>query len=404
VVEILQISADIVYMQAKSRKENYISRRITISHKSTKSLFLFGPRQSGKTTLLKKRFSDAPYYNLLIDRDYIRFLTDPSVLRDEVLALSKDKMIVIDEIQRVPALLNEVHALIEDGYRFILTGSSARKLKRGSSNLLAGRARWNQLFPLSIHELKKDFNFKTAFHCGMLPSLYYSDEPEIDLLSYVNTYLKEEIAAEALTRNIQLFSKFLKLAAMTNTQVLNYSKISIDVGLSSTVIKNYYQILEDTFIGYFLNPLNSEKKRKAVTTPKFYFFDVGISNYIAKRKSIEKGTPYFGDSLEHLIHNEIKAYLSYFHPSVEMNYWRTRDQKEVDFVINKNIAIEVKSSNKVKSSQKSGLQALSEEIELKKKIIIYTGERAMSLENSTDVLPLYLFVEKLWKHEILERT
>lgn len=360
-----------------------------------RSYFLFGPRQTGKTTYLKENFPNSRIYNLNFNDDFFRFQSQPSEFRNEVLAMDKKNWIIVDEVQRLPVLLNEVHALIDNGYKFILTGSSARSLKKKGVNLLAGRARQLRMFPFLYTELRDEFNLNEALQFGLLPYIYFSHEKEIELQNYINLYLKEEIISESVVRKIQGYTNFLNLAAQTNGQVLNFTKISSDVGVSSTTVKEYYQILEDTFMGHILEPLKKNKSRKPVSTSKFYFFDIGVSNFLAKRKSILPNTPYFGDSFEHFIHNEIRAAMEYLQPTGALNFWRTHDNLEVDFIINENVAVEVKGGTKIKPQQLKPLNILDEEISLKSKIIVYTEKYRQQFADIL-ALPYRDFLTQLW--------
>lgn len=362
---------------------------------NSKSLFLLGARQTGKSSLLKQTFPNNFTINLLKSDEYLRYLKSPQLLRDEVRALDKNSLIIIDEIQKIPILLNEVHLLIEEGYKFILTGSSARKLKRESSNLLGGRARVKNLFPLVSYEIS-DFDLFKALKIGTIPSIYLSDDPLIDLNSYAGTYLKEEIAAEGLIRGIDDFSRFLEIAAIDNCELLNFSQIASDIGLNSTTIKNYYEILSDTLVGDLLPPYKKTSKRKTIATSKFYFFDVGVANILAKQYSIEEGTPQFGKCLEHFIYSELRAYLSYRNKLSDLSFWRTRSGIEVDFLIGDKMAIEVKATRKATKKHFKGLLALDEELSLQYKILISLDNNKRKLENGILVLPVNDFLELLW--------
>ena len=364
-----------------------------------KSLFLFGPRQTGKTFLLQKTFPQAPFYNLLLADTFFKISQRPQIIREELLALAKrPPVVIIDEIQKLPILLDEVQHLIEQGYHFILTGSSARKLKRGSGNLLGGRARTRHLFPLVTREIPK-YDLIRLLNYGAIPSIYDSGEPEIDLESYVGNYLKEEIQAEGLIRKIENFSRFLQVAALSSAELINFANIGSDAGVPARSVAEYFTILEDTLLGYLLEPYTKTKKRKAITTAKFYFFDVGVCNTLAGRKNIMPKTELFGKVLEHFIFTELKAFCHYHHDQRALGYWRSKSGYEVDFLLADETAIEVKASGMITERHCTGLKALGEELNLKKKIIVSLDQSPRRM-GSIEILPVQIFLHKLWNKEI----
>jgi len=329
---------------------------------------------------------------------FFRLVSNPSLLREEVLADTDDKIIIIDEIQKLPILLDEVQLLIEEyGKRFILTGSSARKLKYGTSNLLGGRALTKHLFPLVSKEII-DFDLEKIINFGSLPAIYDSPEPIEDLEAYVGTYLKEEIQAEGVVRKLEQFSKFLNLAAITNTEILNFSSIGSDLGLPAKTIREYFKILEDTLIGILLEPYTKTSKRKATTRSKFYYFDIGVANILANRFSIKPQTELFGKVFEHFICLELHAYLSYKKIRKSLTFWRSKSGYEVDFLIGDNIAIEVKGTTMVKEKHCRGLNALAEDIELDSKIIISLDSKRRLL-GDIEIIPYREFLQLLWENE-----
>jgi predicted AAA+ superfamily ATPase len=376
--------------------QNY-ERFIDLNFVTKKSCFLLGPRQTGKSTLLKKLFPNAYYINLLKAEYFSRYISDTASLYQEVIAANLTyKLIIIDEIQKIPSLLNEVHLLIEEGYFFILTGSSARKLRKGGVNLLGGRARQKFLFPLTTKEIG-DYDFLRLINFGSLPSIYLSDDPLEDLESYVATYLKEEIYAESLVRNLSAFSKFLDVAALSNSELVNFSSIASDVGVSSKTVQAYYEILNDTLIGTSLPPYEKTITRKAVTISKFYFFDVGVANFLVRRFQIETKSEMFGKAFEHLIFCELKAYLSYSNDKRPLSFWRTSNGDfEVDFIIGDDTVIEVKGTSKVLSKHLKGINALCSERTFKNKIIISLEPFARMLKGEILVLPYTEFFRNLW--------
>ena len=371
-------------------------RIINLNFSEAKGLFLFGPRQTGKSYWLSKKFPNNPYYDLLKSDLFIKFSRAPHLLREELLAQKIKQPVIIDEIQKVPTLLDEVHYLMErHNISFILTGSSARKLKRGEANLLGGRALYRKLFPLVSPEIP-NMKLDRILKVGSLPSIYKATKAKPLLQSYTNTYLKEEIQAEGLVRRLQPFSLFLELAGKTNTELINYSNIASDVGVSSNTIKEYYLILEDTFIGKLLPPFTKTIKRKSVSMHKFYFFDIGITNALTNQWNITRETTEFGRRFEHFIFNEINAYLSYTEDSRKICFWRAKNQQEVDFIIGDNLAVEVKASREVRPRDLKGLKALCEEVPFQHKIIVSLDSKPRIMEDKFLVLPYQIFLKKLW--------
>ncbi len=358
-----------------------------------KSCFLFGPRQTGKSSLVSHTLPDCRVYNLLESETYLKFNRAPQRLREE--CTPQDKYFVIDEIQKVPALLDEVHALIEEkGIKFLLTGSSARKLKRTGANLLGGRARVKHLYPFSCMELGNKFDLTRAVNQGLLPSIYLSDEPEEDLKAYVGTYLREEIAAEGLTRNIPAFSRFLEVAAVGNGQMLNYANISNDAQVARSTVQEYFQILKDTLIGYELPAWRSSIKRKPLTTSKFYFFDTGVARFLQNRKTIAAGSPEFGELFETFIFHELKVY-SELKGSGDLAYWKSKSGFEVDFIVNDEIAVEVKASKTIGQHDLRGIKALMEEKKLKQYVLVCL-DKTPRIVDGISIIPWRMFLEKLW--------
>jgi predicted AAA+ superfamily ATPase len=369
------------------------------SESERKSLFVFGPRQTGKTFLLKKTFPQAPFYNLLLADTFLKISQRPQIIREELLALPKrPRVVIIDEIQKLPILLDEVQNLIEQGYHFILTGSSARKLKRGAGNLLGGRARTKHLFPLVTREIL-NYDLIRLVNYGAIPSIYDSGEPEADLESYVGNYLKEEVQAEGLIRKIENFSRFLQVAALSNAQLINFANIGSDAGVPARSVAEYFTILEDTLLGYLLEPYTKTKQRKAITTPKFYFFDLGVCNVLAGRKNIRPKTELFGTALEHFIFTELKAFCHYHHDQRPLSFWRSKSGYEVDFLLADEVAIEVKASGMITERHCTGLKALSEDLGLKKRIIV-SLDQSPRKTNNIEILPVQVFLQKLWNKEI----
>lgn len=365
-----------------------------------KSHFLFGPRGTGKSSLIKHDLKDQmQFIDLLHSETYRRLIENPSQLENMV-ALHEKPFVVIDEIQRVPELLNEVHRLIENKkIHFLLTGSSARKLKQQGVNLLAGRARQAELFPLTYHELPK-FDLRRYLQYGGLPMIFLSDEPEEDLDAYVHTYLEEEIKGEALVQKLPAFSRFLQLSALTSGHTLNFSSISNDAGVSSVTLREYYQILEDTFLGFLVEPWQFSGKRKAVNTARFYYFDTGVKNRLANIKEIPEETDLHGQNFEQFIAMELRAYISYFRKKIALHFWRTYEGYEVDFIVDEQIAIEVKSTKKVTKKHLKGLKLLMEENQIKQYYLISQDPIALKQDNIY-ILPWDNFLKRLWDGDIL---
>jgi uncharacterized protein len=365
------------------------------------SLFLWGARQTGKSTLLKTLFPNALWFDLLLSDVYERLSKQPSILRETILADRGNKLVIIDEIQRIPELLNEVHWLISNhNTRFILSGSSPRKIIRGGSNLLGGRALRYELYPLVSNEIP-DFDLLKALNNGLMPRHYVASNAKKLISAYIGNYLKDEIAAEAKIRNIQSFSRFLEAAAFSNGEMVNYANIASDCGVSPPTVKEYFQILEDTLIGRFVPSYQKKPKRRVITAPKFYFFDMGIVNYLLKRGEIQFGSEVFGNAFEHFIYNEIFAHSRYSGKEYPIHYWRTASQIEVDFILGENeIAIEVKSTTNVSSRHIKGLKSFAEEYKTKQ-LILVCNEPLPRLIDNVLVLPWNVFLERLWAGEVV---
>jgi predicted AAA+ superfamily ATPase len=364
------------------------------------SIFFWGPRQTGKSTLLKELFPEALWFDLLLSDVYNRLLISPEYLRETTLAQNK-KTVVIDEIQRIPILLNEIHWLIVNHkIQFILSGSSPRKIIRLGENLLGGRALRYELFPLTSSEIG-DLDLLKALNHGLLPRHYLSSNPGKMLAAYIGNYLQDEIVAEAKIRKVDVFAQFLEAAAFSNGEIVNYVNIATDCGVSAPTIKEYFQILEDTLIGRFIPSYQHKPKRRVIKTPKFYFFDIGITNYLLKRGKIEYGTELFGNAFESFIFQELTAHSHYSGLNYAISYWRTASQIEVDFILGRHeIAIEVKSSNKISSRHLNGLKIFMEEYKVKRAIIVCT-EPLPRLIGNIEILPWKIFLERLWENEFM---
>jgi predicted AAA+ superfamily ATPase len=364
-----------------------------------RSLFLFGPRQTGKTTHLERQMKTVPALKIsLLDSAMFRELTaKPETLRLMVEGQDmRDAVVVVDEIQRCPDLLNEIHTLIETRHlRFLLTGSSARKLRNAGVNLLGGRALRRELYPLTFWELGNQFDVERAFHAGLLPSVYLSNDVTDDLQAYIGQYLREEVAAEGLTRNLSAFSRFLELAAACHGQQVNFSSIAGDVGVSRVTIQSYFQILADTLLGDFIDPLHLSGKLKTVSTPKFYLFDAGVVRAIRRLKHIQEGTLEYGIFFEHLIYHHLRCFISYKSRDSSLNFWRTQKGEEVDFVLDGEVAIECKATANVSEKHLHGLKAIANAHRMRRLILVCRVPHPLRM-GEIEVFPLADFLEQLW--------
>ncbi len=360
-----------------------------------RSVFLLGPRQTGKSTLLRQTLPGVPTYDLL-DSDVFRTLSHrPARLREE-LAGHGDSIIIIDEIQKLPELLDEVQLLIESrGFRFVLTGSSARKLRRGGVNLLGGRARSRTMHPFVALELGDDFDLRRALDVGLLPPIYLSDAPREDLRAYAGDYLTHEIAAEGLTRNVPAFSRFLEIAALSNTQMMNYAAIASDAQVPRSTVREYVQILEDTLVAAELPGWTRTVKRKAMSTAKLYMFDVGVARYLQHRRGLRARSPEFGEAFEAWLHHELRAWMDYTAHDGTLHYWRSRSGFEVDFVLDGRVAIEAKAKEVVGARDLRGLRALGEEGIVQRQIVVSLEPRPRRV-GDVEILPWRLFLDALW--------
>lgn len=378
-------------------------RNLTLSQ--SKSLFLWGPRQTGKSSLLLKSYPNAEYIDLLKSDVWQEYSTRPSLLRERLLDLKAGSRVVIDEVQKVPALLDEIHWLIENKkINFTLCGSSARKLKRGNANLLGGRALKQELWGLTSQELGEDFDLEKAINRGGLPAIYLDDENSRALLrSYCSDYLKEEILAEGLTRNLPQFSKFLEIAALSDSEHISYSTIARDVGTSLYTVKSYFEILEDTLIGNFIQAYRKRPKRRLAVMPKFYFFDVGLVNLLSKRKDIVAGSELFGKAFENWIHHELRSFKSYKDNELEISFWKLSSNIEVDFVLNDmEVAIEVKASSNIHKDHTKGLEELKIDYpKVKRRIIVCLEKNKRTLSTGIEILPYKDFLQELWSNELV---
>jgi len=376
-------------------------------------MFLFGPRATGKSTLIRSQLKEqCVYIDLLKSSLYTELVANPAQLEPMITAQMRQHRtpvpIVIDEVQKIPILLDEVHRLIEEKkYRFLLTGSSARKLRREGANMLAGRAWRSDLFPLTSAEIP-EFDLDRALRYGTLPPIWTSDSPEDELDAYVDTYLKEEIQIESRLRNLPAFVRFLKVAALQSGQLINYAQLASDAAIPETTLKSYFQIMQDTLLGFTLEPFLASKKRKAIATAKFYLFDNGVRNTLLRVEKLERHSDLFGVAFESLIGLELRAYLSYHRIKKELTFWRSLSQFEVDFLIGSDVAIEVKATERVTPKHLKGLSALAEENIFNRFIVVSQDEieKEVTIADGQTVLLLHWrsFLDRLWRGEFIKNA
>jgi predicted AAA+ superfamily ATPase len=350
---------------------------------------------TGKSTLLREALPDALYLDLLDSDLFRRLSARPDYFRE--LVKNNSKTVVIDEVQKLPEILDEVQRLIDQDkdLRFALTGSSARKLKRGAANLLGGRALFLNLHPLVSPEIGQKTRLLDRLNRGSLPAIIDSKYYERELGAYVGVYLREEIQAEGLTRSIGNFGRVLETAALCNGQQVNFTQVGSDAQVPPRTVADYFQVFEDTLIGSILPAFRETKSRKAVATPKFYFFDTGVARVLSRTGEIQQGSKAFGDAFEHLVFLEIKAYLDYSFSNARLSYWRSESKIEVDFVVDSKIAIEAKGTETVTPSHLKGLRALGEDFPDMKKMVVSMEPRRREVDGIR-ILPLDEFLKDLW--------
>ena len=379
-------------------RKSILNRQIDLNLPQGKSCFLWGPRKAGKTYWIRHHLRAAILIDLLQTDTFSEYAVRPALLRERFADIKK--LIVIDEVQKIPQLLDEVHWLIENcGSQFLLTGSSARKLRKGHANLLGGRAWRRTLLPLSYSEVS-GFKIEKALVSGMLPPHFLSENPAEDLRAYVADYLKEEIAAEALTQSIPSFSEFLHVAAITSSELLNYSNIARESGIGQRAVRAYFDILEDTFLGFRVPPWRKSKTRRMILAEKFYLFDVGVANYLARRHPVP-GNSDFGKAFEHFILMELRAYQAYKNPEMQISYWRTSSGQEVDFLLGeREVAVEIK-SGKVHDADLHGLRALIEDAPVKKVLVVSLEKTPRRIGRQMEILPWREFLSLLWSGRLI---
>ena len=373
-------------------------RALNLPSPGTTTFFLWGPRQTGKTTLLRGKYPEALWVDLLKADEFRRYLQNPELLREALAARDPIRQVVIDEIQKVPRLLDEVHWLHENrGIRFALCGSSARKVKRGQANLLGGRALRYELHGLTAGEIGGDFDLNRLLNHGYLPSIYQSENPRSLLNSYVADYLKEEVAAEGLVRNLPVYSEFLNMAALADTELVNFSTIARDCGVSSHTIKGYFQILEDTLLGRWLPAYTRRPKRRVIAAPKFYFGDVGVVNHLARRGDLQPGAELYGKAFENWVFHELCARNSYSNAFAKLAYWRLPSGIEVDFIVNDmQLAIEAKAAAKVTQDHLKGLREVARDHRgIKQRMVVCLERTSRRTDDGIWILSANEFTNRL---------
>ena len=382
-----------------------IARLIKIELPKGQSAFLWGPRKTGKTTYLRTTFPNSRVYDLLQTDLFLELVKRPFLLREQLLAASPKQWqepVIIDEVQKVPQLLDEVHWLIENkGLQFILCGSSARKLKRGKANLLGGRAWRYEMHPLVSAEVA-DLNLLQALNRGMLPRHYMQEEYHKSLQAYVRDYLKEEVFAEGLSRNIPAFSRFFEAMGFSHGELTNYANIARDCGIDAKTVKEYYQILGDTLLGTMIEPYKRRQERQVITKAgKFYLFDVGVAGAITRRRIPQEKGEQFGKAMEHFILMEILAHRAYRELDYDVNFWRTKSGLEVDFILGQGeVAIEVKGTSRVDHADLRPLKAFIQEYAPASALVV-CNERAPRVHEDIRILPWRVFLKMLWSGEVL---
>lgn len=376
-----------------------------------RSVLLLGPRMTGKSTLLRTQFPDALTIDLLDPRSLRELSAAPESLEDRVKAFiherkSRMPVVVVDEVQKIPTLLDVTHRLIEmfPKARFVLTGSSARKLRRSSVNLLGGRARRAELFPITTHE-SGDYPYRKLLEWGGLPAVLTSNNPKDLLRDYVGLYLKEEVMAEGLTRSLEAFSRFLEAAALANGEQLSFSGVANDAGVPARTVRDHFQVLEDTLVGALLPAYRATTTRKAMAHAKFFFFDIGVANALTERWQPKLGTSEYGRALEHLVFCELRAAISYLRSEAKLSYWRSLSQMEVDFVLTQQrqpfLAIEVKASRNPSKKDLRGLIAFADDEPKVRRILVCEASARSETAEGIEIWPAREFFPALWAGQFI---
>lgn len=373
--------------------ERALDIRAILAHMSA---FLFGPRMTGKSTLIREVLTDALTFDLLNFDDFANLSAQPSLIEEALQGRPDTNLIVIDEIQKAPHLLDEVHRLIESRQvRFLLTGSSARKLRRGGVNLLGGRAQTIHFHPFLMRELGSKFDLQRVLTHGALPAVYLAESPRRSLRAYIEEYLRMEVLEEGLTRNLPAFSEFLRTAALVNASIVNLVKLASDLQIPRTTIRGYYDVLVDTLVAYELPAWRKSVRRRAVATSKYYFFDIGIANYLQGREHISPRTPEYGFAFETWLLHELRSWIDYSELDERLSFWNTHSGFEVDFLIGDHAAIEAKAKRRVGDNDLRSLRALRDEQKCKRYVCVCMESRPR-IRDGIEILPYKQFLDELW--------
>ncbi len=365
---------------------------------ASKSVLLLGPRQTGKSSLVREELAADRVFNLLDQSTFLQLSRRLSSLRESL--RPEDKLIVIDEIQKLPQLMDEIHLMIEEQKkRFLLTGSSARKLRRSYTKLMGGRTRSIYMHPLIHRELGKEFDLARALSYGCLPHVWLSPDPFAELVDYVGGYLQQEILAEAVTRGVDQYSRFLTQIATTTTQILNIDGLSRDSQLAPSTTRRYLEILSDTMVATQIEPWRAGKKRKAITSTKLLFFDVGVVNALLEIDGYNPRSNDAGWQLEQFIGQELLAYCDYSDRNIKLNFWRSTDKCEVDYILGDAVAIEVKHTSSVTEKDLKGLTAIHAEGKWRHKIVVSRDPIPRRI-GDIDILPVEEFLQRLWNNDL----
>jgi predicted AAA+ superfamily ATPase len=380
-------------------------RLLKLPEPGAETFFLWGPRQAGKSTLLRQRYPDGVWVDLLKADDFRRYVARPELLRQELEATGPDpsRQVVIDEVQKIPALLDEVHWLIENrGLSFALCGSSARKVRRGAANLLGGRALRYELRGLTAGEIDEDFDLDRALNHGLLPRMYESSRPRRLLDAYIADYLREEVAAEGFVRSLPAFSDFLDAAALSDGDPVNFSNIARECGVSGPTAKAYFDILTDTLLARWLPRWQRRAKRRLAGAPKLYFEDVGVVNRLARRGVVERGSARYGKAFENWVFHELSAFISYRDLDEQLTYWRLPSGIEVDFIVgDMRLAIEAKASERITSDHLKGLRTLAQEHPGPgRRIVVCLEPRPRRTDDGIDIIGATDFAQRLWRGDL----
>ena len=382
-----------------------LQRILSIDLPDYQSAFLWGPRKTGKTTLLHRQFPHSIFIDFLKTDTFLDYTKSPFLLRERLLPREEEAAkypVIIDEVQKVPQILDEIHWLIENSnFSFIMCGSSARKVKRGQANLLGGRAWRFELFPLVFPEIE-NFDLLQALNRGLIPSHYQQSSYKRSLKGYVQDYLKEEIFNEGLTRNIPAFSRFFEAVGYSHGQLVNYANIARECGVSSKTAKEYFQILVDTLLGTFVLPYKKRQERQVISkAPKFYLFDTGVAGALCKQHIVEEKGELFGAAFEHFIYLEMLAHRSYHEIDYDIHFWRTKSGLEVDFILgNGEVAVEIKGTSRVDRRALRPIKVFTEKYTPAKSIVV-CNEREERIHSGIQILPWRLFLQRLWNDEII---